>query len=195
MLPLPTSAELLGLLSGWLLAAFGWIKWLHELREKRRERAAKEKAETALLEIRRRATDSSPLFLLSSERFNGVTIPGSKPTEHFVFLAGHACLLCYMRDEVDRKVPLGEFIYLLVEHRGSDAYEISIQLDEEEAGFIQAEADGHYPIYAIRYAYRPEYHGREQTIKVRFLAANGVRDTHRYATSHGIRAIKRIDPA
>src|ERR1017187_4025631 len=58
MVALPPPSELLAILSGWLAAAFGWIKWWYELVEKRREKVAKEKAEAALAEIRRRATDS-----------------------------------------------------------------------------------------------------------------------------------------
>ena len=182
-------------LSGWLIGAFGWFKWLHELREKRQERAAKEKAEAALTEIKRRATDSSPYLLISKHRFNGVTVPTDNPTQQLFIPPGSPCLLCFMRDEVDTKMPAGEFTYLLVENHGRDAHEISIHLDGESAGFIQVQADRSHMIYAIRYPYRPECHGREQTLEISFLAANGVRDTHRYATVHGIRALKRIDPA
>jgi hypothetical protein len=88
MAALPPRSELLAILSGWLAAAFGWIKWLYELREKRLERAAKEKAQSELVEIRRRATDNSPLFLVNNERFNGVTVPGEGKLR-----ARMACLL------------------------------------------------------------------------------------------------------
>jgi len=100
-----------------LAAAFGWIKWLHELREKRKERTAKECVEAELRETRRRATDSSPLFLISLKPFNGVTTPSAKPTEHFFFPAGHPA--CFLRDEVAHNVMSGESIYLIVESRQS----------------------------------------------------------------------------
>ena len=180
--------------SGWLIAAFGWLKWWYEIREKRRERAAKERAEAALLEIKRRAIDSSLYLLISEHRFNGITAPSDKPTEQFFIPPNDPCLLCFMRDEVDRKMPSGQPTYLLVENHGCDAYEISIQLDGEAVGFIQVNADEAYPLHAIRYPYRPESHGKDQTIQIGFLAANGVRDTHRYMTRHGIRTLKRIDP-
>ena len=133
MFAIPPPGELLAILSGWLAAAFGWIKWLHELREKRREKAAKDKAESELVAIRRQAADSRPLFLLSQLAFNGVTVPSGKPAEHTFIPPGNGCLLCYVRDEVDRKVPAGDFIFLLVENHGSNAYEITIQIDGHPA--------------------------------------------------------------
>src|ERR1700733_10608181 len=189
-----TLEMILTALSGWLIGAFGWFKFLHELREKRQEKSAKEKAEAALREIRRRATDSSPYLLVSKYRFNGVTVPTNNPTQQLFMPPGSPSLLCFMRDKVDTQVPAGELIYLLVENNGSDAYEIAIHLDGELASLIQVQADRRHVLHAIRYPYHPEWHGREQVIKISFLAANGVRDTHRYATAHGIRALKRTDP-
>ncbi len=92
-------------------------------------------------------------------------------------------------------MPAGMSVYLIVEHRGSDAYEIAMHIDGKAAGFIKVEANGSHQLYAIFYPYIPEHHGRVQTIEVGFLAANGVRDTHRYTTKHGFRTLKRIDPA
>jgi hypothetical protein len=99
-----------------------------------------------------------------------------------------------MRDEVDRTTTAGELVYLVVENHGSNAYEIAIKLDGKTAALVALEPNDGYKLYAIQYAYSPERHGREESVEIRFLAANGVRDAHRYATTHGLRTLKRIDP-
>lgn len=187
--------------SGFLAAAIGWFKWWHELQEKRWEKAekdaansAKQRAETALADATRRAADTSPYFMLSKERFNGVEVPTANPWESKWYSPGDPSLLCYARNEVERTLPAEEPIYLLIENHGSDAFEISIQLAGEPVSFVEVKA-GHQTLYAFRYAYHPERHGSEETIKLSFLAANGFRDTHAYATAHGFRSLKRIDPA
>jgi hypothetical protein len=103
--------------------------------------------------------------------------------------------LSFFRNEVGPKVTVGEQIYLLIENNGSNAFELSLHIDEEPTGIIVVEADGHELIHALVYRYAPEKHGKEQIITMGFLSPNGIRDVHRYTTKHGFRTLKRIDPA
>ena len=194
---MPTLEEIgtgFAIFGGWLTALFGWIKWWHELRDKRKERAARLKAEAELAAARRRSVESSPYLVPSDRRFNGVTVPAKEPGQRLIIHAGCGGLLCFMRDEVQRDVTAGESIYLLVDNHGRDAYEIAIDLDGEPVGLVKAETEGGDGILAIRYPYRPEFHGRAQTIQIGFLSAGGHPDAHRYAMRHGFRTLQRIDP-
>lgn len=181
--------------AGWAAAAFGWIKWLHELREKRAERAAKEKAEAEIREIQRRSAELRPYFDLSDSRFNSVTTPGDRPGQLLGLYPGRKNLLCFLSNEVDKHFKAGEPIYLLVENHGSNAFEITMNLEGGPVQMIKVKTDHGVPLLAVKYPYRPDHHGREETLEVRFLAFDGIRDVHRYVTRHGFRALKRIDPA
>ena len=181
--------------SSWLIGSIGWLHSLHQFREKRVEKAAKEKAEAALKEIRRLSSEESPFWRLSDRRFNGLKAPSEKPGGQLCLREGHPTLLCAVRDEVDRKTPAGTFVYLAVENHGRNAYEVSVNLDLEPSAIIEGKSDDGYTLGLVCYPYLPEIHGRDQSIKVSFLSAKGIRDTQIYATQHGIRTLKRTDPA
>lgn len=190
-----TLATILGILSGWAVAAFGWIKWLHELREKRAERAAKQKAEAELREIHRRSAERCPYFSLFDGRFNMITAPSDELGQLDSLSPNSGSVLCFWCDEVDRSIKSGAAIHLLVENQGCTAYEIAVTLDAEPVKFLEVQTYESHVLNAIKYAYRPEHHGAEQTLEIQFLAEDGVRDRHRYVTKHGFRILKRIDPA
>lgn len=181
-------------LVGWATAALGWLRWLHELREKRREKTAKEKAEATLREISRRAPALSPYFAVSNKRFNSLSIPSeNSPNRRSISFGGG--LLCFMGNEVGRDLPAGDWVYLAIANHGGDAYEISIDIDGAGACLIDGKTGEGDQLMLIRYPFGMVERGVDQTIKVRFLRSDGVRDEHVYTTQHGRRVLKRIDPA
>lgn len=177
-------AAILGAVTGAL------VLWLLELPTKRR---AKE-VEAELAVIRRRAR--GPYLSPSLVRFDCLYLPSDKPGTVSYRSAGSGDLLCFLRDEVMRDVPEGHPIVLVIENRGDEAPEVAMSLDGDPV-LIQKEpelADA-LGLQFILYPYRPERHGQPQTLEVRFLARDGVRDVHRYNTEHGRRILRRIDPA
>lgn len=183
-------------------AVFGWLKWLFELREKRKERnakeqekAAKERAEAELKIIRRRALETAPYLAPAEERFNGIEVKDLEDGKFYWFPAGHLRVLSAFRDEVDKQnVKTGMKVYLIVSNRGSNAEEVRFTLDGQPCRMDAVDARA-FQLNGLIYIYDAALHGKEQVIEMNFLAPNGVRDTHRYRTRHGVRILKRIDPA
>jgi hypothetical protein len=201
---------ILGFLVGCLTTVFPFYKWrierkdkkrevqekLQERAEKMQEREERKKAEAELAAVSRRAFDAAPYFAVSDRRFDLIEFPSDNPRKNFRLAPWEPSMLSFMHTEVDRTIPDGEQILLLIEERGSPAEEIKILLDGNPASLVYGLFDRRQSqLPAIQYAYRPQCHGKEQTFEISFLASNGVRDTHRYATRHGFRELRRIDPA
>lgn len=184
-------------ITGWLAAAFAWIKWLYEIREKRKEKkekekekAAKEKAETELQEIRRRG--DGPYLVPNDAYFNALYIHNG-PGQVGFMQPGYPSLLCADRQEVSQDIE--EPVTFLVENTGKAVRAVTIKLDGEEI-HIEKEADMQdaHGFQFLVYPYYKDKHGKEQTITISFESSNGVHDTHHYKTRHGFRILKRVDP-
>ena len=174
-------------------AAFVWVKWLHELREKRKERAAREIAENELRLIRRRG--SAPFLSPDPTTFNIFYLPQEKPGEIPIIHAGSDRLLCFARQEVARTLPADSGIAFIFQNRGESADKIRLTMDGEQLELIkEPEIDDAHGLVAFGYKYRPALHGKEQFIAVWFQSRGGFEDTHRYRTVHGFRVLDRVDP-
>lgn len=174
-------------------AILGWAKWLHELRAKHSERKAKEKAELELKSIHRRSLEICPYFTISDHRFNMLMFRGDEPGQHLALTGFEADVLCEDRLEIKpSEVPDGSEVFLLVENIGRAGVEVRTIM--EGVPVRRACFDKVPGLFAFRYPYLHALHGKEQVIELSFLAMNGVRDTHRYRTKHGVRLLERIDP-
>lgn len=191
-----TLALVAGLVVSFLAAVFGWVRWLHELGEKRRERAARQDAEAKLALMRRRSLAECPYFSLYDELPDMLILPKDGTGEVNAILDGSPHLLSCSRNEVGPEVEEGDPVLLLIENNGQRAQEVSVTLDNKPIEFMHVEEHStgqRIPVFS--YPYRLEMLGREQTLTVSFLSVSGARDTHRYLTKHGVRFLRRIDPA
>jgi hypothetical protein len=180
-------------IGGWLTATFVWFKWLHEVREKRLERAAKEKAEGDLRQIRRRG--DAPYLEPSATFFTGINFIFEKD-EHRLWQAGGPKILSFQRDEVSSELPPGQPIIFVVNNAGESARGVVVKLDGAAIALkMEADVNDSHGLYYLEYPYEPEKHGREQALVLSFETRSGVQDIHRYITRHGFRVLKRIDPA
>jgi hypothetical protein len=148
------------LLSSCFVGCFGYVKWWCEIKEKRKEREAKEKAEAELFKIRRRSSELFPLLVLSNAVFNSLIVPSDKPAERTFLHPFSSAPLTTMNHEAKADCD-GEFIYLLVDNKGNDAHEVTVELDDQPAAFVEVEIDGRYSVAAIRYVYFQRYHGQK----------------------------------
>ena len=184
-----------------LAGSIGWIKFWFEIREKRREKVAKEKAEASaakanaeLLAIRRRG--EAPYLSLSAERFGHLYYSTGKPGEMGMWSCGDVNVLSDVRDEVGEEMEAGDPVILVVENTGQATRRTSIKLDAKPIKFVQEpKFQGANDRHFLEYAFVPELRGKEQVIQIQFEAVSGVQDTHLYLTEHGRRVLHRIDPA
>jgi hypothetical protein len=164
--------------------------WLLELPAKRRANADK----TELATIRRRAR--GPYLFPSDATFDCLYLPPGDQGQIPYHTHARGDLLCFTREEVERDIPAGHPIIFVIENRGEDIPEVTMNLAGDPVQFHRepelADARG---LQFILYPYRPDKHGQPQTLEVRFLARDGVRDVHRYYIEHGRRILRRIDPA
>jgi hypothetical protein len=170
---------------GWSAAALGWLKWLHEIREKR-------KAEQALHQIKRRG--EAPYLEPSATFFNGINFIFEKD-EPRLWQADSPNVLGFRRDEVDSNLPPEQPIIFVVNNAGETARGVIVKLDGEQIA-LKREADfnNSQGLFYLEYPYKPEKHGMEQAITIQFETRSGVQDTHRYVTKHGFRILRRADP-
>jgi|GEM_PF-2053497 hypothetical protein len=179
--------EIIAAILGAIAGAF--MLWLLEQPAKRRAKAA----EAELSSIRRRAR--GPYLFPSDARFDCLYFPPVDPGQIPYRTHARGDLLCFTREEVERDIPAGHPIILVIDNRGEDCPEATITLDGDPVRVQKepelADARG---LQFILYPYRPDKHGQPQTLEVRFLARDGVRDVHRYYTEHGRRILRRIDP-
>jgi hypothetical protein len=185
-----TTIVVIAAIGGWLTAALGWFKWWYEIREKNKEKAAKEKAEKELREIKRRG--DAPYLVPNDALFNGIYISNG-PGQVGYMTPFHSALLYADRKEVGPDTE-GDVVFL-VENQGRPARAVTIKLDGEEIS-IEKEADLNdaHGYQFIVYPYHKEKHGKEQIISISFESSSGVHDTHYYKTRHGFRILKRADP-
>lgn len=182
-----------GLMVGGAAAVYPWVKWLHEIRQKRKEKEGREKAEAELKLIRRRG--DAPFLALDESRFEQFLFPPAEPGKIRFVRPGSSMLLCYARQEVERDTPGNHAVMLVFENRGLAADKIKVTLEGHPVTILSEpdirSANG---LVALQYDYHRECHGQEQTFIVWFQARNGFEDTHRYRTRHGIRELERVDP-
>ncbi len=179
----------LGIILGWLLDLPG--KRAARRREAA-ERTAREQAEAALLAMRRRG--DAPLLVPDDSRFNACyTDQGGGKVGWLP--CGHAQLLCFNREEVEKDLPAGALVYFLIENRGQEAPCVAVKLDGHPI-WIQAEPDmdDRHGFQFLTYPYDPARHGQAQTLEVWFQTRSGFQDTHRYRLVHGQRRLVRVDP-
>lgn len=187
-------AFLYGFVPAALTAALGWLKWWHELREKRHEKAGREKAEGELLLIRRRG--NAPFLAPDPRTFGYLYLPAETPGSYPFVAGGSPELLCFTRSEVDRVgMKPGSDVLFVIQNKGEDADRIKVSLDGKRIRLRQEpDLDSARGLDFISYEYIPELHGREQVIEVWFQARSGFEDTHKYRTRHGMRILERTDP-
>jgi hypothetical protein len=179
--------EIIAAILGAIAGAFA--VWLLDLPAKRRARTA----EAELAVIRRRAR--GPYLSPSTARFDSLYLPSDKPGQIGYRSAGSGDLLCFLRDEVARDVPEGHQIVFVIENRGDATPEVAMSLDGDRVQIqTEPELTDARGLQFILYPYHPEKHGQAQTLEVRFLGRDGVRDVHRYSTEHGRRILQRFDP-
>ncbi|HEY5346337.1 MAG TPA: hypothetical protein VIK62_08345 [Verrucomicrobiae bacterium] len=157
------------------------------------ERKNRRKAELQLRDTVRRG--EAPFLVVSDKAFNGLYVAAEKGQGQF-WPPGDKTLLCWMRDEVDRKTGEGETVILVVENLGKAARRVSIKLDGKTISLDkEMEMEGANDLPFFRYAYSPVLHGKEQKLTIEFETSAGIQDKHIYLTKHGCRILKRIDPA
>jgi hypothetical protein len=157
-----------------------------------REKAAKNKSEQELKQIKRRS--DAPYLTPSDTFFTGINFIFEKD-EPRTWLSDSPNLLCFQRDEVDPNLASGNLIIFVVDNAGESARAIIVKLDGEQIA-LKREADrsDSKGLIYLEYAYNPQKHGKEQTLTISFETRNGVQDTHRYIIRHGFRVLQRIDP-
>lgn len=191
----PMDSTTIGLIGstvvGFAAAAFAWIKWLHEIRDKRLERTAKQEAEKQLSEIRRRSLINSPYFKVTENHIPLLKITNS----HSIISCRRENLLTLGIEEVREDCPTGEAVYLALKNQGIAAYDVTIKLEGMDAELLRAERFAGNSLYVLRYSFDVAQRGRDQVMEVQFMSADGVRDSHKYVTQHGMRRLTRIDPA
>jgi hypothetical protein len=158
-----------------------------------REKAAKDKAEQDLKQIKRRG--DAPYLVPSGTVFGQLYFAAGDGE----IRAWHVTLgnvLSFQRNEVGSECPAGNPVILVVDNTGESARGIVVKLDGEEISLKrEADLNDAHGLYFLEYPYAPEKRGQEQRIAVSFETQNGVQDTHRYITRHGFRVLQRINPA
>jgi hypothetical protein len=93
-------------------------------------------------------------------------------------------------------VPGGTLIYFVVQNNGQTVVGLRFLLDGQELDFdVEPEINGSAGRYYFTYPYDPQMHGRAQRLEVSFETASGIQNTHLYELVHGLRRLKRVDPA
>ncbi|HEY4248713.1 MAG TPA: hypothetical protein VGM64_17965 [Lacunisphaera sp.] len=190
---------MLGFLTGFIpagaTAIFGWIKWWHELREKRRERAVREKFEAEIAEFRRRSVKVAPYLKISHDRFEGMQIASGPHGRSQWLSALYPCILSFYEEEVPADTKPGETVFLVVSNAGASALDVSAKIDDDVAWFVEPQNQEASHLRLLAYNYRPELHGTLQTVSLQFLQEDGDHGVQAYEAKHGIRWLRRIDPA
>jgi hypothetical protein len=182
-------------LVGILVGVAGLVFKLYQWRAGRIEKAAKKQAEVEEREIQRRAPSTRPFYRLSDARFQTLELATEKPWEYSAITMRDRALLCAGRNEIDGNLPPGEIIYLLVENKGCDPSDLTVIMEGEPVSLVTFNRNPSRPLFAFAYPFDPVKFRRHQTVQIYFLAADGTKDSQAYATIHGIRTLKRVDPA
>jgi len=160
-------------------ATIGWLRWLHELREKRREKDGRAKSEAELKEIRRR---------------------GLGPYLRAAYLAvppftGHGNQIIQSGDDIDPATPAGTRLALMVANVGAPVRELTD--DWPNGTGIDTTHDlphDEHTASMISYLYDPMKLGQTLRIRLDFETLDGVKLHHVYETRHGYAELKRVDP-
>jgi hypothetical protein len=170
--------------------AYIWIfsiRWWYQVREKRRERAAKERAEAQLNQARNRA--DAAFFLASSVRVNDFP-SGLNST----WLTGNGNVLSVLNEEVHPSIPAGTLVVLPLANDGEDVRGVSFQKNGASIRHVRY-TNGNRTLWGIlEYPFDPDSRGKIEIIEVRFESRNGFHRVHRYAMEHGRRRFFRIEP-
>ncbi|ACB75326.1 hypothetical protein [Opitutus terrae] len=164
--------------------------------EERQAKAEKERSECEkeLREIRRRSLQNAPYFTLSETVLARIEYR-PKPTRVSFLLTTSGNVLTAFREEVTSDMPDGTDVCLLVENRGADGLEVSANIDGRELTIFRALNQDNEHIHIFRYVFATVLRSQTQKISISFLGPSGVRDVHTYETKHGVRFLRRIDPA
>lgn len=163
-----------------------------ERREKKREKADKEKAESQLVLIRRRG--DAPLLVPSSSRFN-MTSRSVGNGRLLMVSPMDGAVLCEFRNEVNIPAGQEQIVVFVVENIGERARAASVKLDDGTAVLQQeAEMEGARGRLFLIYPYDRAVHGQEQKLTLTFESQSGIQDTHTYSIRHGVRFLRRIEP-
>jgi len=174
-------------IGGWLVASVGWFTLLCEIQEKRKEKAAKEKAEAELTAARNRA--DAAFFLASSERVNQFECGHDK-----VWSISNENVLSVFRDEISPNVPAGTPIVLPLANEGEDVKAVAFQKSGTALRSIRYTNGDRHLWGILEYPFDPALLGKREIVEVSFESRNGFHRVHCYATEHGRRSFVRIDP-
>lgn len=174
-------------IGGWLVAAIGWFKWWYEIREKRKEKVAKEKAEAELTAARNRA--DAAFFLASSERVNQFECGHNK-----TWSISNENVLSVFRDEISSNVSAGTPIVLPLANEGEDVKAVSFMKSGTPIRSIRYTNGDRHLWGILEYNFDPASLGKREVVEVSFESRNGFHRVHRYALEHGRRSFVRIDP-
>ncbi len=171
---------------GWICAAGALLAWIIERHERNKERKE-------LDLIKRRS--SGPYLSPSSARFNWIYYDNGKPGEIGIRAMGSAASLDSVRSEVERDLPKGHEVFLILDVSGEPCPEVSVTIDGRPAQIRQeVEVDDAAGRYYLVYEYLPDRHGKKEVMELKFLSQSGIRDTHQYEIVHGHRILRRINP-
>ncbi len=157
------------------------------------EHIARRKAERKLDEIKRRG--DAP-FLSVSDTILGTILYYRNGEVELWHAATDRGILSFQHERVEA-LNAGDPVVLLVNDTGEPTHEIIVKLDDIPIVFDSGRdhEKSTEKIYFLKYPYDPQKNGHQQRITVAFETRSGVHDTHTYITRHGVRFLKRIDPA
>ncbi len=175
-------------------AAGSLATWLLDLPGKRKAQKAQSAAEGELTAIRRRG--NAPYLTPSNALFNIAREPVRENGQGAGWSPINSNVLCWMRQEVPPDLPEDTPVVLIVGNSGQPARRVDVKLDNREVFFRQEpDVDGAQGLLLLKYPYQPKMRGQMQILEIAFETPDGMQDVHRYETRHGIRHLRRIDPA
>ena len=169
------------------IATFGLFVWAIL------ERRARKRADNELEEIKRRG--DAPFLTVSNANFQRLHHELKQNVVN-VWHATNGNVLSCFRDEVGSDMEKGLPVIFVVDNAGQSTRGIIVKLEGEEIAFKrEVDFSGSQGLYFFEYPYDPEKRGKEQKLTFSFETSSGVQDTHIYITRHGMRFLKRINPA
>lgn len=183
-------------------ALIGWWQFLLARRDKRvaeaNEAEAKRTQATAEAEmqaIRRRALTSAPYFEPTQQSAMLYQFPDKVSGEMRIVSLRTGRLIDLTTDQVPEAFPKGATVMLVVDNKGQGAVEEVLDLDGVPVALHESRHARSLGALLIEYPYDPAMRGKIQTLTMRFLTRDGAREVHKYETKHGMRWLRRIDPA
>ena len=176
-------------------AVVGWVGLLYQAHQHGVAKTRADKAEREMRENKRRALDVCPYFAVSTMPFSAMMIAGSKPGEMVMVTDHQPYVLSFGRDEVGNEIQAGYAVILIIENHGREGNELTLSLDGGELSLEHSIDPGSEVQFAFVYPFNPAKRGQVQRIELRFLRTDGVRDVHVYETKHGMRYLRRVEPA